>query len=119
MKIAHILPVLVLGIVLSQAHTAAAEWSLWPFGKSETKQRESKPNATNGKSTGGSKGFLNLPNPFAKKPAAKKSNFTSWSSPPRPKQQEKPNWFTSMFAPKEPEPPKSVEEWFELEPIRP
>jgi hypothetical protein len=54
-----------------------------------------------------------------KKPAPKKKAPHPYNPWVKQTKKEKSSWLSSWFAPKEPDPPRSLNEWMDLKPIRP
>jgi len=105
--------------VLIGGDAALADWS-WPWSSKESaKPAKSSQPSTLSKMGTSTKNFLG--GMFgSKKPDPKKRTVNSPYSPyARKKEAKKEPWPGSWFKPKETPPPKSTDEWMQLQPIRP
>lgn len=120
---------IVLAFLFSSPRPVLAKWSLpsWLGGNPEkvSSAHRTKPPAK--PSTAASKGksknlFTSTKNAF--KPHSKSKGSSKWApgtpskSHTKPKA-EKESWMGSLFKPKEPEPPRSIEQWMDLKQIKP
>lgn len=98
-------------------------WS-WPFSSSNqksasTRKASQEPSAWEKMNNGTKEFFGRVGRTLSpSKPAPKKKQPHPYNPWVKQTKKEK-SWFSSWFAPKEPEPPRSLREWMELEPIRP
>jgi hypothetical protein len=126
-------PALMVGVLIGMACPAVAEWRwpTWPGSKNKSvstahskSKKPLKPTKAAGKTTGKSL-FTNPKSLFTPKP--KSENVAWWTrarnGSNRPKRDlketEKKSWFGSLFTPSEPKPPQSIEQWMDLEQIKP
>lgn len=121
MRIARIVLAALLFAVLTSGPAARANWpwSNTEAAKSPAPNKNKQPSALSKMSTSTKNFFGGLFG--AKKPDPKKNVPVRPCSPYAVKKKEpkKESLLTSWFGPKEPPPPKSVQEWMNLEPIRP
>ncbi len=123
--------VVIAAVTLSATQSAVAElrWPTWLGGKPEkishAHSRTKKPTTTStaaGKG-GGNKLFTNTKNLFS--PKTKPKTISKWPSENSTASRApanadaKKSWLGPMFKSKEPEPPRSVEEWMDLKQIKP
>lgn len=99
-------------------------WS-WPFSSSDHKSASARkaaqePSAWQKMNDGTKEFFGRVGETLSlKKPQQKKKKTPHPYNPWVKQTKKEKSWFSSWFAPKEPEPPQSLREWMELEPIRP
>jgi hypothetical protein len=119
------LAVLTVAVCLGTAAARGEGWSLNPFAGSQksstthtVNRSQQEPSMLQKMGTGTKEFFGRVGNVVTphKSPPKKSTRQTSRTKTSKKKSS---SWFGSLFAPKEPEPPHSLSEWMELEPIRP
>ncbi len=115
---------LALAVWLGGQMAEAEGWS-WPFSSSTNKsasvRKTSQEPSTLQKINQETKEFFGQVGQTLspKKPAPKKKAPHPYNPWVKQTKKEKSSWLSSWFAPKEPDPPRSLNEWMDLKPIRP